>query len=353
MRGAEFAGKHLLWLLLLAGCGGLPVETPQTVAAREEVLLSAPAAFGEILEGDEAVTWADRGTLLLTPTTLYFTSGGSRALSYAMVTDVSVQRLRDRIGLVQGRTRDSLLVVRLSRPVCGEACVFNLVDDPAAASRVAAIIEAQRRKVDPFGRLDGPGPTLVSVGTRSARAWWESQPAYLDAHARQSRNALDRWFCDRTDCRGGGRTAAVYGAAFAAALGEREGDWFRLLDPVTLNGRTEIDTADLLRVARESDPGVDRLIVSGLRSIALRERISAGYLVSIEARFQAFVDYFDLDPPKDGRYFWDDYTVTLPLDEWLAMDDAGFGALLRASARQVSSRVLADLGVNADATADP
>ena len=341
----------------LAGCATLPTESRETIAAREEVLLEAPVTWGTLGAGEAPrVTWQGPATLLLTPTTLYVVHAGTHeAISYATVTGT---RIGPVTGLAlpfgAGKVVEEQLIVRLSRPRCREGCVFNL-GDAATARRALELIESQRQAVDPFGRRDEPPIAWLAAGIRSARAWWEVQPEYLKQAAPHRKTAFDRWICEQTDCRGSGRTAGLYGSALREALPVETapGYVFRDLEGIAVTSRTTLETAALVEALRLADPAVDRLLVSDLQTIRLRERISADYLVSIEMTFDVFVDYFDVDPVKDGQYFWHAHSVTRPLDEWLAMDAEGFAAEVAAAARSVACRVQQELEPYGGAAPDP
>jgi hypothetical protein len=331
-------------LLTLAGCTSVPRETVESITAREPVLLSATSTFG-LIYGDgknPAVTWSDRGTLLLTPTSLYFVSGSNRALSYAMVTGTSVRTLPDMLALMRGQERRSLLTIEVSRPVCENACVFNLVDNPDLAIKALEIIEAGRARVDPFGRIGGPQPVWLAAGIRNSRYWWDQTPAYLERHDPERKRAFDDWLCGQLDCRGRGRSAAVHGEGMREVLtaSHLDGYQFRILPGVALNYRAELDIERLVTVLAEEDPDVDALLVSDLTAILVRERVSAGYEVSVELTIRTFVDYFDLEPLKDGHYFWHEYRETRPLDEWLTTD---LTDTLKVAARETACRVLTEL----------
>ena len=340
-------------MLFLSGCAAVPNETVDSITARETVLLEATSAFGIIYESDsDAVTWTDRGTLLLTPTSLYFVSGTTRSLSYAMVTGTSIRTLPDMLGFVRGRSRGNLLTVEVSRPVCQTACVFNLVEAPDLVPRAIEIVEAGRSSVDPFGRVDGPRPVWLAAGTRNSRFWWSEAPAYLESRSPERKRQLDEWLCARLDCRGGGSSAAGYGEGLREVLADSAdtGYQFRPLPGVALNQRAELDTHVLAKVLGSEDPEVRALLVSDVTSVTLRERISASYEVRIEVTVRSFVDYFDLDPLKDGRYFWSEFKTTRLLDEWLATDDSGFTDVLRSAARQTGCQVLSELNSHSDDT---
>lgn len=334
----------ILTLLMNVSCATVPVETEASIAAREQILFQATAAFGRIGTGTGAVTWEDRGTLILTPTALFFTSG-SRALSYAMVDTVSLAALPDMLGFVRGKVREGLLVVQVSRPVCLDGCVFNLVDDPGRAAEAREIIEAGRSRVDPFGRADGPHDVWLATGIRNSRVWWREHPSYLESSAPGLKRELDDWFCVRVDCRGSGRTAHLYGKALTTLLADDQpGHYaFRPLQGVALNRQAELQTGALASALKSEDPKVQRLLVSDAVSITLRERVSADYQVSVEMSVRSFVDFFDLDPLKDGRYFWHEYHSVRTIEDWLAMDDAGFADELAEAARETGCRALAAL----------
>lgn len=330
--------------IVLSGCASVPRETIESITTREQVLLSATSAFGMVYasSGEDAVTWTDRGTLLLTPTSLYFVSGTTRALSYAMVTDVSLRSLPDMLGFVRGKKRDQLLAIEVSRPVCQTGCVFNLVDDPHLVNRAIEIIEMGRTRVDPFGRTEGPQPVWLAAGIRNSRYWWSDEPAYLQANHPAAKRQIDEWLCAHLDCRGRGSSAAPYGEGWRELLVDSptDGYQFRALPGVVLNYRAELNTAVLARLLAAEDPSVHTLLVSDVTAVTLRERISADYEVSIELTVKSFVDYFDLNPLKDGHYFWHEYKTVRSLDEWLATDSAGFAAVLKTAAHQTGCQVL-------------
>ncbi len=333
-----------------AGCASIPPETPASVAGREPVLLQAPAVWGRVQRDGTTVIWSNSGTLLLTPTTLYFTYGsGSDAVSYAMMTDVSVRALRPLGFFGEPEPIEGLLVVETQRPLCDSGCVMRLLEGPGA-KRAVEIIGAARARVDPFGRSDQDRRVWLSSGMRNARAWWQEQPAFLIRTAPERKQALEQRFCEHTDCRGGGRSAAVFGSALRDALADESlgGYRFRQLDGVTVNRRTELDTGALITALRAADGSVRRLLVSDLTAIELRERISADYRMSVAATFRSFVDYYDLNPPKDGAYFIETLVVEKTLDEWLALSREQFDALLGEAARHTAARVRAELAAAAD-----
>lgn len=346
-----------LLTMQLAGCATLPTESRETIAAREAVLLEAPATWGTLGAGDApVVTWQGPATLLLTPTTLYIVHASThKAISYATITGAGIGPVTGlALPFRPGKVVEDQLIVRMSRPSCGEGCVFNL-NDAALAHRALELIEAQRRVVDPFGRRDGPHTAWLAAGLRNAHAWWELQPEYLKQAAPHRKTAFDRWICEQTDCRGGGRTAGLYGPALRQALtvDTAPGYAFRDLEGIAVTVRTTLDTGALVETLRLADPAVDRLLVSDLQTIRLRERISPDYQVRIEMTFDVFVDYFDVDPVKDGQYFWLSHSVTRPLDEWLGMDAAGFAAEVAAAAHAVACRIQLELEPHGGALPDP
>jgi hypothetical protein len=199
--------------------------------------------------------------------------------------------------------------------------------------------------VDPFGRRDGPRNVWLAAGLRNARAYWTVEPSYLDKHAPGQRAAVDAWFCARTNCKGAGTTAALYGAALQRQLPDQSATGYAFLElpGVKVNHRTELAVGALVKRLRTAEPDIDSLLVSGLHGIALAEKISADYRVSIEVTFRAFVDYFDLEPLKEGAYFFTAHVVTRPAEEWLSLDQAGFDAEVNALAQHVAARVRDEL----------
>ncbi|HUG99652.1 MAG TPA: hypothetical protein VMQ83_10805 [Gammaproteobacteria bacterium] len=346
----------VLATMQLAGCATLPTESRETIAAREEVLLEAPVTWGTLGAGEAPrVTWQGPATLLLTPTTLYIVHASTHeAISYATVTET---RIGPVTGLAppfrSGKVVEDQLIVRISRPRCREGCVFDLHDAVLARSALE-MIEAQRMAVDPFGRRNGPSTAWLAAGIRNAQAWWEVQPEYLKQAAPDRKAAFDRWICEQTDCRGSGRTADLYGPALRRALpvDTAHGYAFRDLEGIAVTRHTSLDTGALVEALRLADPAVDRLLVSDLQTIRLRERISADYRVSIDMTFDLFVDYFDVDPVKDGQYFWLAHSITRPLDEWLAMDADDFAAEVAAAARSVACRIQQELEPHGGAAPD-
>lgn len=278
-----------------AGCSTMPVATRATVAAREEVLLEAPVTWGRLLRSKhENVSWHGDASLLLTPTTIYVIHPrGHEAISYALISHAVV-------------------------------------------------------------RPDGPRPVWLSSGSRNASYWWSSQPEYMKRTEPELKAALDRWFCAQTDCNGGGRTLSIYDAGLREALPAESGSGysFRALDGLTVNRRAELDIGSLAEALRLADPSVDSLLVSALTGIRLSEKVSADYRISVEVSLDAFVDYFDIDPLKDGRYFWHTYTVTRTAEDWLLLDAAGFAADVALAARSVACRVQQELSAHGGAEGD-
>lgn len=341
-----------------AGCATMPAETRETVAAREEVLLEVPVTWGRLLHSEhEDVSWHGNASLLLTPTTIYLThpGGGHKVISYAVISDAVVRPVKEFVLWPLGPQKvfNDQLVVTISRPACWKGCVFNLRDG-ALARQVLAVIEKQRAAVDPFGRRNGPRPVWLSSGSRHATYWWRPQPEYMKRTEPELKAALDRWFCAQTDCKGSGRTLPLYYAGLRGSLPAESGRGysFRDLDGLKLNRRTELDTGALAKALHLADPAVDSLLVSGLTGIRLSEKVSADYRISVEVSFDTFVDYFDIDPLKDGRYFWNTYTVTKTAEEWLLLDAAGFAAEVELAARSVACRIQQELSAHGGAQAD-
>lgn len=340
-----------------AGCSTMPVETRATVAEREEVLLEVPATWGRLLRSQhENVGWHGTVSLLLTPTTMYVIHPrGHEAISYALISHAAVRPVEEILFWPWGPKKvfEDQLVVTISRPTCWEGCVFNL-QDGALARQVLAVIERQRPAVDPFGRRDGPRPVWLSNGSRHATYWWRPEPAYMQRTQPELKAALDRWFCQQTDCNGSGRTLPLYYAGLRGFLPTESGGGysFRDLDGLKLNRRTELDTGALAKALRLADPAVDSLLVSSLTGIRLSEKVSADYRISVEVSFDTFLDYYDIDPLKDGQYFWDTYTVTKTAEEWLLLDEAGFAAEVALAARSVACRVQQELSAHGGAPAD-
>jgi hypothetical protein len=338
--------------LLLTACAGVPQETLETIAAREPILLRASSGFGYIYPGSrEAVTWQSGGTLVLTPTTLYHLGPTTRTVSYAMIDRVSSVELPDSLGLITGKQRSNLLKVAPSRPVCGDACAFNLVDNPELVGKAIEIIEAGRAQVDPFGRVSGPRNVWLAAGIRSSRFWWGVAPSYVQANAPQTKKSLDEHFCAHMDCRGKGASAGLYGDALRKALNRAPANTayrFAELPGVVLNHRAELNTRALANALADYDATIDSLLVSDVTAVTLRERISADYEVSIEVTVKSFVDYFALHPLQDGRYFWSYHTETRPAAEWLAFDADAFAALFVRAANKTGCTIFTDLRMATD-----
>jgi len=349
MRNRSLMCAALLALVAAAstGCATQTTGCFADVAAREGILLQAPASGGRLINSErESIAWRARGELLLTPTALYMdcASGGSHAISYATMTNITVRQVSNWVPFLKDKVFDDLLVIQTSRPTCWQGCVYDL-KNPLLAQRVADLIEANRATVDPFGRRDGPRKAWLAAGVRNAMTYWAVEPAYLEQRAPEQREALERWFCERTDCKGSGRTGALYGPALVRQLpaDSAAGYTFLELPGVEVNHRTELAVGALVKRLKTVDPGIDSLLVSDLQGIAMAEKISADYQVSVEVTFRAFVDYFDLAPIKDGDYFFESHVVTRPLDEWLSLDQAGFDAEVNAVAQRVAARIRQDL----------
>lgn len=345
-RSALLTLPLVLAAFLSAGCATPTGGCAERVASGEEILFRVPAKAGRLINSEhESVAWWASGELLVTPTALYMDcAGAAGAISYATITDVAVRDVDDWVPLFKDKVFHDLLVVQTSRPTCWKGCVYQL-KDPALAQHIADLVEAHRPAVDPFGRRDGPRNVWLAAGLRNTTAYWTAEPAYLGEHAPGQRAAIEAWFCARTNCKGAGTTAEVYGAALRRHLPDQSAAGYAFLElpGVKVNHRTELDVGALAKRLRTADSGVDSLLVSGLHSIGLAEKISADYRASIEVTFRAFVDYFDLEPIKDGAYFFAAHVVTRPADEWLGLDQAGFDAEVNALALQVAARVREDL----------
>ena len=340
--------SSLRFLMLCAGLLTACASAPRSdlESERAEALLRAPAATGYISDAErESVSWQGNGELLLTPAALYITHpGGYRAISYATITAVTVRSVREWRPLGEDRIWGQVLVVESSRSTCGRGCAFRF-NAPGMAAQFAHLVEAHREGVDPFGRRDDGREAWLAAGLRNARSFWGVDPVYLESTDPAGRKAVEDWFCLRTGCKAGGSTAAIYGSAMQHVLARDPvaGYVFHELPGIEVNFRSELSTRALAKALESADEGIHRLLVSDLDRIELAEKISPDYVVSIEAKFRAYVDYFDLRPLKDGKYFYAYHTVTLPLDQWLSLDDAAFRAAVSALAQEVARLVGADL----------
>jgi hypothetical protein len=331
---------------MLAGCATPAGGCADGVASGEEILLQATARAGRLVNSDrESVAWHGNGELLVTPTALYMScAGGADAISYATITGITVRDVGDWVPFFKEKTLHDLLVIQTSRPTCWKGCVYEL-NDPALARHVVEMVEAYRPTVDPFGRRDGPRRIWLAAGLRNAMTYWAAEPAFLEEHAPGQRAAIEDWFCARMNCKGGGNTAGLYGPALRRRLpGQAEtGYAFLELPGVKVNHRTELALGALVKSLKTADPDIHSLLVSGLHGIAMTEKVSPDYRISVEVTFRAFVDYFDLEPIKDGAYFFESHAVTRPLEEWLSLDQAAFDAEIEALAQRVAARIRHDL----------
>ncbi|MEZ5560008.1 MAG: hypothetical protein R3E86_15865 [Pseudomonadales bacterium] len=308
------------------------------------MLMSAPSLFGRI-GSDGSVDWQDRGTLLLTPTTLYFLSGMSRSFSFVAITGATAGVMPVDRGFA-GKRPESLLIVNSSATNCWAGCAFDLAGDGAEIARAVAIIAAQRPRLDPFGRIDGPGPVWLAAGAHCyGHAFWTETPEYLRARAPESKKMLDARLREHSDRSGRRRSATVFGDALRSELvGESSSGYeFRPAPGDTAGRCMPSGRGTSTRAYLAADRAVKRLLVSDLETITLREQISALGQLSVVVTVKVSVGYFDLDPPRDGRRFYHELRFVRPIEAWLELDDAGFMALLQAAARQAAGRVRQDL----------
>jgi hypothetical protein len=317
-------------LVLVAGCQSATVQTPETVASREQVLLQTPARFGRMLNGVDMVSWEAFGQLLLTPSTLYFTfHGSSLDLSYRRIESVEVRPVQQWHFYPLGKPTllPDQFFVNGPREVCWQGCVFSVDQETA---RVAATIVAGRSaQVDAFGRLEPPGDVVLVVGCFRPNVYWRVKPHYLLAHdAAAPKTVINRLrgFTDGASGR--------FGESWARTLPAVIEDW-RFAPPddellAPLCNRYALAKAELLA---RTGTATSRLLVAELGHIALEESISADYQVSVEATFTISLTYLDLMPPKLGKWRRFGRLIRRPLDTWRTLDDATFGGLIEDVAR--------------------
>jgi hypothetical protein len=354
-------GWGLMLLLAAASAGGCargPTRAEQLLARSEPPLLSREVQFHRLLVGvdGQVSSILQRRELLVTQSELALPGGdsGLRApydfvLSFAIVSSVDIRPIEYVPGWplrVGARTLDSAVVITDTRGLCIEGCVFVFASadgdpDPEGAAQFVTLVRAGMRRVDPFGRLDGPRPIGVAAGLRSASPGWMEPPIWLDTAAdRQLQTDFER----RAFAFARDRLRDAYRACLAGELngtGAPGGTYqFVPVDDLSLNARAELSIQSVRDSADLAATGVNSLLVSDVYSLQARSVVSAsGVHDAVQLSYRVFVDFFDLAPVKDGAYFWHTHTTTHALAALAAPESALLERDVEALCRSVAAEV--------------
>lgn len=337
----------MLCYLAVTACAALGAETADSIAARETILMSAPLRWGRLSAEVERVRWEHRADLHITPTALYLTyRGGSVVISHALAeSQVSDVVQWNTWPLGKPLTVADQLVVRMMRTNCHKGCVFDL-GSRELAERAHAIIADGHRRLDPFGRLDGSRTAWLSAGFRRPAVYWTERAEMLRSEGSKQPETLRRKLEELSSA-----TLTGYREGLAGALARDLGDWrFEPLPGLELNQKSELSARSLQRVLEDADPTVHRLLVSDVTALTLREQPLPDGAYTIVATFHLFVDYYDLHPAKDGRYFLEAYSVARPAEEWLQLEADDFAGHLENLSIRVSGLIQRDLLAAPDRT---
>ncbi len=346
----------MLFALVVGGCATFETQTPDLIRAREEILFEGKACAGRLLRDTDTLTWDGCGPLLITPTTIYHST---TTISYSTLTSAAVEpvKLWAMYPFGSPSWKDDWLLVRETRGVCWNGCVIrilandkNVVQDGGAltergqAEKAARLINAHYRDVDPYGRRNGPRQVWLAAGLARAPASWAHEPTALRKDYPDEIEALQAIFTRASD----GilqqypdlLSAAVTAAEEVKPVPERYR--YTNLPELKLNYRYHLDLGSLKKALADRSPALDSMLVSDISRIELAELGGAGLDASIEATFTFYLDFYDLDPPKNGAAHWHEYRASHKLSDWIALD----GALLQAEINAAAIEAARQLGIH-------
>ncbi|MDH3440075.1 MAG: hypothetical protein OEM63_04950 [Gammaproteobacteria bacterium] len=323
-QSASIAGV-LITAALVASCATSPTPSSVILARPEPPLMDAPVLFQRIMPagGETINTLYDRAMprrLIVTASEFTLPGGNGNVLtpweftlSYSTVETVEVRTIDyDPMHFLGRRSSvPSAVTITDQRGVCKAACVFLFYDvngepDLTTANRFAEIVRAGIDSVDPFGRRDGPRTVAIASGVRAPRPVWHVD---IRAEGPDVRNLASE--VEKTVLAYAKSTLrSDFRQCLAPAVNASSPAWhFVPVTNLNVNRETEISVSSILKSAELKQIGTNSLLVSDIYGLGFT------YIppidndpARVETIFRAFVDFFDLEPMKDGRYFWFDYS---------------------------------------------
>lgn len=325
-------------------------ESPDEIRAREEILFEGRAMLGKLHGADADVDWGGSGvvgTLLLTPTTLYWRE---LMLSYSTIASARLAPVHT-AGFWPGRRKPpkDRLVIQEDRGVCAYGCVLSFLGEEDAddlARRVASIIESHAPRVDPFGRTDGPRPVWLASGLRrQPPPIWTTPPGHLAQHHPGARGTIDilmQDFATNLEKHFPGLLSAALERAFATApSGEPRFEFVRI-DGIEADGRGQINRGNVLKATGRQTRKLNSLLACDPQWLELTELVvPPENRVSISLTFVIDNDFYDLDPPKNGASHRHRFAVEHSLTELLEDGGRVLAESLQAAAEDTAMRIRA------------
>lgn len=284
-------------------------------------------------------------------------------LSFAIVDAVEVMTISYDPHGPFGRDRivDGAVVITEQRGVCKTACVFmfvgdNGVPDLVAANRFADIVRAGHSSVDPFGRSDGPRQVAVLAGARAPRPVWHKdlheQGREVRAAAGEVENAVFGYAKSALRREFSRCLSDALNTASAAAPGSLAWSYVPVTN-LSVNREAELDVGSVMKSAELKTLGSNSLLVSDVFGIGFTYLPPLGTdPARVESTFRAFVDFFDLEPVKDGRYFWFDFSRQRTMAELVADPVAAIRRDIEDLCRALSVRIREEIASHPPAGRD-
>jgi len=350
----------------IAGCAAGPKPSDVILARAEPPLMDTTVGFQRMFpHSGDATDRLDMPAyprrLVVTATELTMPGGNGNdatpwefTLSFAIVESVEVKTIEYDPLSPFGRSRplEAAVVITEQRGICHNACVFVFEDrdgspDRDRAEQLAALVRAGQAIADPFGRADGPRRVWASAGLRSPRPGWHQDIRTADPETRQAARDIgdavfayskDRLRSDLRDC-----LVPALNRGEAAASG-----WsFDQLQGVGVTRETELDVASVMKSEAVRQGGLNSLLVSDLYGLGYTYIPPTGNEpASVETTMRAYVDFYDLEPLKDGTYFWYTHLTRRPLAE-LAGDPARAAADdIRQLCHGLASRIAGEISAH-------
>ncbi len=347
---------------LTVSCATGPKPSAVILARSEPPLLDAPVLFQRmILPDGQSPELLDLRAMprRLVVTTRELTMPGGNGnvltpweftLSFSIVDSVEVKTISYDPSGILGKTTtvNGAVVITDQRGICRTACVFMFTDangkpDLVTAARFADMVRAGRESVDPFGRDDGPRSVAVAFGLRAPRPGWHRDIRQESQDVRDTTDDIENIVLRyaKSSLRSDFRQCLTAALNAGSASGGEMAIWsYEPISGLTINQDTEINIASVLKSEELTQLGTNSMLVSDIYGLGFT------YIPSfdsepprVETTYRAFVDFYDLEPLKDGRYFWFDFTQQHTMAELAAAPAESVRQDIERLCRALSARI--------------
>lgn len=308
--------------IALSGCRTLDVKVDQ-IRSEEEVLFAGLAKTGIVSYSGDAIYWDESAAVPITatPMTLYV---GLDSMAYTWIDSVEVGSFHSVKQLfVKEATYDDLIIItdkirqkRVLMLLPEDGKIDNSLggsDQRALADSLAGVIETQRAAVDSFGLLRSPQEVWIATNPGPVFELWWSEPRYFNDHFLDERRRIDLLFKSVRKEAAERFFSGIRPAVLQIQCGEGE---YSFADVRELNMRSTPHHKIVGKLGLR-DRNLSRLVLIESLRIFLEEKLDPQGNPSLRVRFSFPVRLYDLDNARLANSKEFDYTVSLPLREWL------------------------------------